>query len=108
MTVEQLKANLKSILSVGNILKQFIPGDVDDRVLEYLTALSDCDPLLQLIVDDFLADDGPFGSLSGEVIVLGDDGQPHSLDPATIALIVQLITTFGPVLLEWIKNRRNR
>jgi len=35
------------------------------------------------------------------------DGVCRSIDPATIALILQLIQTLGPAIIEWLKNRRN-
>lgn len=105
MTVEELKANIERVLSLGDLLKRFIPGEWDDRFIEYGRALATCDPLLALIVEDFFDTDGPFMG-GAELTMTGPDG-PYALDPATIALIVQLITTFGPVLLEWIRRRRN-
>jgi hypothetical protein len=106
MTVEELRTNINRVLALGDMLARFIPGEWDRRILEYGKALATCDPLLQLIVDDVFSDDvGPFGDVEMTVL-MGSD--PQAIDPATIALIVQLITTFGPVLIEWIRRRRER
>lgn len=108
MTVEELRTKIEAVLSLGDMLKVFIPGEVDDRILEYARALSHCDEVLALIVRDVFPDDGPFMASGQTIEVKGADGTVQAIDPATLALIVQLITTFGPVLLEWIKRRRER
>lgn len=109
MTVDELRDNINRVLSLGDLLKRFIPGQWDDRILEYGRALATCDPLLALIVEDFFGpEDGPFMATAELVVSGGAETTPQAIDPATIALVVQLITTFGPVILEWIRRRRER
>lgn len=109
MTVEELRAKIESVLSLGDLLKRFIPGEVDDRIIEYGRAIVHCDEFLALIVEDvFPDDDGPFMGGGHELSVTAADGTVEAIDPATLALIVQLITTFGPIVLEWIRKRRER
>jgi hypothetical protein len=106
MTVEELRNSINAALSLGDMLKRFIPGPVDDRVLEYVKTIADSDAFLQLIVDDFFGA-GPFGDAAPATITFAD-GTPQSIDPATIAIIIQLVTTLGPIIMEWIKRRREQ
>lgn len=116
MTPQDLRQNLLRFLSLGDLISRFIPGGFDDRVLEYLTeaATSASDKLLQMVIDDFFGGVGPFGSPEEQAKAFGassDDiafGSEHGFDPTTIAIIIQLIKTFGPVILEWIRKRREQ
>lgn len=104
MTVAELRSKIEAILSVADVITGFIPGEVDDRVVDYIRAISESDSLLQLLIDDFFPANGPFGA--AEINVTAADGTVKAIDPATLALIMQLITTLGPVVMEWIKRRR--
>lgn len=82
MTAAELKQKIHAVLSLGDILKQFIPGKLDDRVLQYVAAITANDELLELVVEDFFSDmPGPFG-VSGQVTVASQE-----IDPRVIAFI---------------------
>lgn len=107
MTVDELNQKINSALSLGDLLKAFIPGDVDDRVLAYADAILANNPKLQqLLVEDVFSGEELFRG-GGELTFTGADGTTQAIDPVTIA-IIQLITTLGPVIREWIKRRRER
>ena len=68
MTVDELRAKIEAVLSLGDMLKIFIPGQIDDRIIEYARALSHCDEVLQLIVEDVFPADGPFMAAAGQTV----------------------------------------
>ncbi len=109
MTVEELNQRIKQGLSLGEILKAFIPGDVDDRIIEYVAAvLEDNHRLQSLLVEDiFGGSDGPF--MASREILLGAAGEdPQSMDPATLMLLIQIGVALAKAIAEMRRRRREQ
>jgi hypothetical protein len=60
-----------------------------------------------LVAGIFRRDD-PLTLTAGDQVLVDEIAVKAGIDPATIGLILQLITTYGPMLLEWIRNRRKK
>lgn len=108
MTKDELKGYIDTLTSLGDLLKQFLPGQIDDRVVEYIRAIGASDALLTLMADDLTPGfqaamaDAP----QGDMVLLASDGS--EVARLTPEIWMFLITTLLPMLLEWFKNRRNQ
>lgn len=103
MTVDELKNYVNTAVSLGDMLRVFIPGEWDDKVVDFFRALSASDAMLQFIAD--LIPSQPVFMSTGETVVVkaADGTETAAIDPATIAIIVQLALA----VLKFIRERRN-
>lgn len=94
MTPNELRSDGLNILALGDFAARWIPGGVDDRILEYgregLATVSD--KFLQMFIDDFFGGDGPFMATPEQAEYASAN---NIRNPATIALVVQIIMLFA-------------
>lgn len=55
MTADELKRGAEKVLLILDLVKRFVPGSVDDRIVEYIRVLSQDDPFLELLAADITA-----------------------------------------------------
>jgi hypothetical protein len=104
MTLDELRDKLNSAANLLDVLKAFIPGSADDRVVAYVRAVAASDPLLQLVAEDL------------EKIGLAtvpEQLRLTSVDPASGQVVEQaigdgtilrLLLELLPLILEILKN----
>jgi hypothetical protein len=61
-----------------------------------------------VLVKGMFTPEGVFTYQSGQEVQVEDIAMKAGIDPATIALILQLISQYAPMVIEWIKNRRKK
>lgn len=105
MTVDELREGLNKILSLADIGTRFTVTPLDDRAVEYGRAIVES-RVIDLIHEDFLASDGPFGDAGGTVTFADASGdEMAAIPPWVIPIFIEVVL---PIIKEWLKKRRER
>lgn len=96
MTKDQLRDRLTSAANLLDVFKGFIPGDADDRFVEYVRAVAQSDALLTLIAEDLTNVGLPLAAVDQlKMVSLAADGSTveEAIGDGTILrLLLQLLS----------------
>ena len=91
MTADELKAQIGTFVQFGDVLRVFIPGEWDDRIVDYLRAFYASDQVLTLIAEDLTRILPSFAVDDATTIMLpAKDGTEHAIGIGSIFIFMKL------------------
>ena len=103
MTSDELKAHIGTFVQLGDVLKIFLPGEWDDRIVDYLKAFYASDVLLTLLAEDLSRIMPAYADDDAVVSLPAKDGTTQELGPGSIFLFIKL----AMMILELLKKRNS-
>lgn len=97
MTPQELRHQAQRVLAIGDFVTRFIPGGIDERVMEYLNegVSMASDKFLGMLIEDVFSG-GPFMASPEEA----EFASAHQIeDPAVVSLLVRMARGFDEIVV---------